>query len=147
MRISVKARYGLGAMVYLSQYYGTGENITVQKMSDSLNISKIYLEQVFSLLRHADLVVAVKGAQGGYRLSRPPEEITAYDILLAIESALFENPEPVFTTYSEIEEVLQTAIFAQLDEKIKNTLVKITLADLSSMLKEKLSNDGYMYYI
>lgn len=148
MRISVKARYGLGAMVFLSQYYATGENITVQKMSDSLGISKIYLEQVFSLLRHAELVISVKGAQGGYRLSRPPQEITAYDILFAIELSLFENTEPTFTgDYSEIEEVLQSAVFTHLDDQIKKTLTKITLAELNGKLKERLSNEGYMYYI
>ncbi|MGI6332833.1 MAG: Rrf2 family transcriptional regulator, partial [Zhaonellaceae bacterium] len=64
MRISVKARYGLGAMLYLAQYYAAQENIPVQKISDSLGVSKIYLEQVFSLLRHAELVIATKGAQG-----------------------------------------------------------------------------------
>lgn len=148
MRISVKARYGLGAMLYLAQYYAAQENIPVQKISDSLGVSKIYLEQVFSLLRHAELVIATKGAQGGYRLIRPPQEITAYDILFAIESSLFEETEATFAeSYSEIEEALQENVFKKLDKTVKETLEKITLADLNSKVKEIQSNLGYMYYI
>lgn len=148
MRLSVKARYGLGAMLYLAQYYAAKENITVQKMSDSLGISKIYLEQVFSLLKHAELVTATKGAQGGYRLIRPPQEITTYDVLYAIESSLFEKTESTFSeSYAEIEETLQTNVFTKLDEKVKETLEGITLAELSNKVKELQSDEGYMYYI
>jgi Rrf2 family protein len=148
MRLSVKARYGLGAMIFLAQHYAAKENITVNKMSDSLGISKIYLEQVFSLLRHAELVASAKGAYGGYQLSCAPQKISAYDVLFAIESSLFEKTESTFTeSYSEVEEALQVNVFAKLDEKIKETLEGITLADLSSKVKELQSNEGYMYYI
>jgi DNA-binding IscR family transcriptional regulator len=57
MRISAKAKYGLSAMICLAQRYNTGEYITVISLSTRLKISKIYLEQVFSLLKRAKLVI------------------------------------------------------------------------------------------
>ena len=72
MRISARGRYALAATTSMAARYQTGENITVVSLSERLGISKIYLEQVFSLLKKADIVSSQKGAQGGYRLCRPP---------------------------------------------------------------------------
>ena len=83
MRISAKGRYALAAVVSMAQQYQGGEYITLLSISEKLGISKIYLEQVFSLLRRSGLVDSVKGAQGGYRLSRAPRLITAWEILSA----------------------------------------------------------------
>ncbi|HPF87499.1 MAG TPA: Rrf2 family transcriptional regulator, partial [Candidatus Limiplasma sp.] len=70
MRISARGRYALAATASMAARYATGENITVASLAERLGISKIYLEQVFSLLKKADIVASHKGAQGGYRLSR-----------------------------------------------------------------------------
>ena len=53
MRISAKGRYGLAAMAYLAHSYNNGAPVTIIRISEKLGISKIYLEQVFSLLRKA----------------------------------------------------------------------------------------------
>ena len=93
MRISAKGRYGLAAMAYLAHSYNNGAPVTIIRISEKLGISKIYLEQVFSLLKRAGLVHSLKGSQGGYQLSRRPGEISAYDILSAIELGLLEVPD------------------------------------------------------
>ncbi|MEL7602247.1 MAG: Rrf2 family transcriptional regulator, partial [Bacillota bacterium] len=49
MRVSAKGRYALAAMLHMAQRADTGEYITVISISERLGISKIYLEQVFSL--------------------------------------------------------------------------------------------------
>ena len=85
MKISAKGRYGLAAMTYLARNYASGSPVTIVSISEKLGISKIYLEQVFSLLKRARLVNSIKGSQGGYQLSRAPREITPYDILSSIE--------------------------------------------------------------
>ena len=78
MKISAKGRYGLAAMTYLARNYASGSPVTIVSISEKLGISKIYLEQVFSLLKRARLVNSIKGSQGGYQLSRAPREITPY---------------------------------------------------------------------
>ena len=74
MKISAKGRYGLAAMTYLARNYASGSPITIISISEKLGISKIYLEQVFSLLKRARLVNSIKGSQGGYQLAREPRD-------------------------------------------------------------------------
>ena len=57
MKISAKGRYGLSAMIYLAFHAGTSKYVTVLRISENLDISKIYLEQVFSLLKKRALSV------------------------------------------------------------------------------------------
>ncbi|MDR2192000.1 MAG: Rrf2 family transcriptional regulator [Endomicrobium sp.] len=147
MRISAKTRYGLSVMISIAQKYNTGEIITVISLSEKLKISKIYLEQVFSLLKRADLVISVKGSQGGYRLAKDPKKITAYDIVYSIENALFEKTaETVLEKSPAIEKTMQD-VFEKIDGNIKQTLEKITLANLVSESEKNSSQDGYMFYL
>ena len=90
MRISAKGRYALASTISLAQDYAKGEYTTVLSISEKLGISKIYLEQVFSLLKRGGIVNSVKGSQGGYQLARMPQQITLYDVLSAVELSLFE---------------------------------------------------------
>ena len=91
MKISAKGRYGLAAMAFLARISQATSPTTILTISENLGISKIYLEQVFSLLKHARLVTSSKGSQGGYQLARTPQEITAWDVLSAIELPLTEK--------------------------------------------------------
>ncbi|MDR1942169.1 MAG: Rrf2 family transcriptional regulator [Endomicrobium sp.] len=148
MRISAKARYGLAAMISIAQKYNTGEITTVISLSEKLKISKIYLEQVFSLLKRADLVNSTKGSQGGYQLAAAPKEITAFDILSSIEAALFEKTsETISQKNHAIEKTMQDTVFKKLDENVENTLKSITLAELVNETEKNSSEDGYMFYL
>jgi Rrf2 family cysteine metabolism transcriptional repressor len=148
MRISVKGRYALAAMMILARSHRPGEQMTVLAISRQLGISKIYLEQVFSLLKRGGLVSSVKGAQGGYQLAMDPQEITAYDILAAVEMPLFEKAE---TTVAEqaaiIELTLQSAVFEPLDQAVKTSLQNSRLSDLLAVAESNLKDQTTMYYI
>lgn len=147
MRISAKSKYGLASMLYMAQNSAANSYITVQTLSDKLNISRIYLEQVFALLKRADLVVSAKGSQGGYQLSKRADKISVYDILYATESALFE--ETTVEGYDElrIENTLRKAVFDKLDENIEKLLEGIKLQDLLSELEKETGEEGYAYQI
>lgn len=71
MKLSTRARYGLKAMVDLAERYGGGM-VSTSALAALQGISDAYLEQLIAALRRAGLVVSVRGAQGGYALSRPP---------------------------------------------------------------------------
>ena len=147
MRISAKARYGLATMIYLVVRHPYQSKFTVSEVSDSLKISKIYLEQVFTQLRKAGIVQATNGPQGGYSLTRSPEEITVFEVLDAAETALFEETSETVTEGSAfIERAMRENVFTPLDDAVKSMLSGVTLAQLA----EKASgyNDtGYMYYL
>ncbi len=147
MKISARARYGLSSMIVMAQNYHAGENITVMSIADKLGISKIYLEQVFSLLKRAGLVSSAKGAQGGYLLGRSPKQITAYEILCAIEHALFEQSAPtVADSAPEIETAMQSYVFRILDIAVKDALDKITLDDLVLQYQKTLFHRKASFY-
>lgn len=82
--ISLKAQYGLKAIVSLVENYG-GEPIQAKEIASSQNVPVRYLELLLSQLRRARLVEATRGKKGGYYLAKKPNSITVYDIILAFE--------------------------------------------------------------
>lgn len=147
MKISAKGRYGIAAMVYLARNYDASSPITIISISEHLGISKIYLEQVFSLLKRSKLVNSIKGSQGGYQLSRHPRAISAYDILAAIEISLIEKTGSVSEKMDQLNHILAREVFDVLDKRIYETLNAITLEDLLSALNLEESNENLMYFI
>ena len=147
MKISAKGRYGIAAMVYLARNYETSSPITIISISDHLGISKIYLEQVFSLLKRSQLVNSIKGSQGGYQLSRQPRQITAYDILSSIEISLIEKTGAASEKMEPLNHILSRTVFDVLDKSIYETLNGISLEDLLTALNREESNENLMYFI
>ncbi|MDP4118438.1 MAG: Rrf2 family transcriptional regulator [Bacillota bacterium] len=148
MRISAKGRYGLAAMINMAQNSKKDEPVTIISISEKLGISKIYLEQVFVFLKKANLLASTKGSSGGYRLKKPAEEITAYDIIFAIEQVLFEKTqESVSEKADYIEKTMQSMVFEEIDRSIKKTLESITLSDLVTEAGKHSGNEDIMYYI
>lgn len=148
MRISSKGRYALAAITSMAMDYSEGECITVISISEKLGISKIYLEQVFSLLKRGGIVNSIKGSQGGYQLVNHPLKITLYDILAASESSLFEvTEETVSQKAPDIEAALRESVFGKLDEAVEKTLKSITLYDIAAEAEKHKVDDGFMYYI
>lgn len=148
MRISAKGRYALAATVCMAQSHSNGEYITVISISERLGISKIYLEQVFSLLKRGGIVNSVKGAQGGYMLTRMPQRITVLDVLSAVEQSLFESAEQTVQDRApEIDSAIRLSAFEALDEAVRDTLKNITLYDLVIEAENHKTGHGHMFYI
>lgn len=148
MKISAKGRYAIAATIYMAQKYDKDSHITVIAISNKLNISKIYLEQVFSLLKRANIVTSIKGAQGGYRLAQSPEQITAFAVLSAVELSLFEPTEQtVKESAPEIETTMSKMIFTSLEQTIQDSLKKTTLAELQQAADNYVIEQAPMYFI
>ena len=148
MRISAKGRYALASAIHMAKEYNGGAHITVISISEQLGISKIYLEQVFSLLKRGGIVSSVKGAQGGYLLTRMPCEITAFDILSAVEISLFESAENTVTEKApHIDSAMKALAFRALDDAAREALQKATLEDLVHESERLKGEDGLMFFI
>ncbi|NLM09862.1 MAG: Rrf2 family transcriptional regulator [Clostridiaceae bacterium] len=148
MRISAKGRYALAALTFMAQQYNNGEYITIITISEELGISKIYLEQVFSLLKKAELVFSSKGAQGGYQLSRMPKQITVLDVLSAVEMSLFEQTKDTVPDKApEIEKALRLSVFDILDKSVEKALKGVTLSDLVNEAEKHKEGQAIMFYI
>ena len=75
MKISAKGRYAVRVMVDLAVHSDEGYQ-NVKQIAERQGISEKYLEQIISVLNKANFVSSVRGAQGGYKLSDLPENIT-----------------------------------------------------------------------
>lgn len=87
MKISTKGRYALRVMLDLA-LNNTGECIKVKDIAARQGISEKYLEQIIAVLNKAGYVKSVRGAQGGYRIAKAPEEYTVGMILRLTEGSM-----------------------------------------------------------
>lgn len=85
--LTMKGKYGLKALCYLGGL-GPGEVARSQEISESIGMSKKFLDAILNDLRIAGLVVTRKGRNGGYRLAAPPETIMAETAVRALDGPL-----------------------------------------------------------
>lgn len=142
MKISTKGRYALRLMLDLA-LHNTGEYITIKSISTRQEISDKYLEQIITQLSRAGYVKSIRGAQGGYRLAKAPEEYTVGMILRLIEgslapvSCLEDDAEPC----SRSVQCATLDVWKQLYDAINNVVDNITLADLVDKQNSLTGND------
>ena len=87
MTFSAKTEYGVRLMIELGRR-GGGEPVALKAIAEAEGLPLAYCERIAALLKKAGLVVATRGAHGGYLLARPAEEITMDRVVLALEGAI-----------------------------------------------------------
>lgn len=87
MKMSTKGRYGLRALIDLAQYSET-EPVPITSIAYRQGISERYLEQLMSKLKKAGIIKSIRGANGGYVLAKPTDEISVGEVLRALEGNL-----------------------------------------------------------
>lgn len=87
MKISTKGRYGLRIMtdIALNEKEGC---VSIKDIANREELSEKYLEQIINLLSKQGLVKSIRGARGGYHLTRDAKDITVEEILIATEGSL-----------------------------------------------------------
>lgn len=143
MKVSTKGRYGLRAIIDLS-LNSNGEYVSLISIAERQNISKNYLEQVFSALRKTGIVKSVKGSQGGYLLNGKTSEIIVGDVLRALEGDLSVVKDEE-NTNNKIERCIKKNLWDRIDEQVFKVIDNITLEDLINEYNK--GNDSLMYYI
>ncbi len=86
MKMSTKGRYGLRAMLELARLDGDGP-VMLGTIAKRQNISAKYLHSLLTILRASGLVVSVRGANGGFALSRSANDIKLSEILSSLEGS------------------------------------------------------------
>jgi len=87
MKLSLRGEYALRALLVLGLFHGK-DVVRIQAISEHQNIPKRFLEQILNDLKSAGIVQSRRGVAGGYRLAKPPEEITLAAVVRHIEGAL-----------------------------------------------------------
>lgn len=88
MKFNTKTRYGLRTMLELSLNADREEGTLQKEISENQDVSVKYLDHIIADLKAAGLIVNVGGKKSGYRLNKPAEEITIYDVYLSFEGQL-----------------------------------------------------------
>lgn len=141
MKISTKGRYALRLMLDIAMN-NSGEPIRIKDISARQGISDKYLEQIISSLNKAGYVRSIRGAQGGYLLTKKPEEYTVGMILRLTEGSMapvscleFEGND-----CERQNDCVTLLIWKKLDEAIKGVIDHITLADLVEWQMQKVDD-------
>lgn len=133
LKLSTKGRYGLRAVLDLAMHAGE-EAVSLSSVAERQKISISYLEQLIAKLKKAGIVDSVRGSQGGYVLAKPAEEISAGDILRALEGNL--NPVDCSAVTGEGESCggsdscVTKYVWKRITDSINDTVDSITLAEL-----------------
>jgi len=131
LRLSTKGRYGIRAMIELAKH-PPETPVMMSAIAENQEISRKYLHALLTSLRAAGLVRSVRGAQGGYALTRPPPEITVEEIVAALEGPLSGVDCVVDPSVCHRAETCAAhCLWGDLSRKVKEHLAGITLADLA----------------
>ena len=87
MIFTTKAEYGVRLLVELGRHAGD-DPVSLKAISEAEALPLAYLERIVALLKKAGLVESTRGAHGGYRLAREPEDIRMDEAVLALEGAV-----------------------------------------------------------
>ena len=152
MRLTTKSQYGLRVLGDLVRNWHNGDNSFVQvaELATRCDTSHKYLEQVLLPLSHAGILESKRGQRGGYRLNRPPEEISLAEAVRHLEGLLMPIPKWAESSegdQSQLAQVLRrvrSAIRDILENTSINVLAEGTAADAS---RRDEALDTLMYYI
>jgi len=139
IKLSTKGRYGTRLMQNLAFHYNNGnESVILKNISDEEEISIRYLEQIIIPLKIAKLVKSIRGAGGGYTLSRHPSEIKLREILHALEGSCCLVDCVEDNDYcNRIAICASYEVWKEATNMLKNYFGSLTLQDLIETQKKK----------
>jgi Rrf2 family cysteine metabolism transcriptional repressor len=132
MKLSAKCEYACLALVDLSQHYGKGLRRIID-IAESKHIPKKFLEQILLILKQGGYVKSQQGSEGGYRLAKPPSDISLAEIIRLIDGALapVESASRFFYEPTPIEQCVPLIhIFKDIRDYIAKKMEKTSFADL-----------------
>ncbi len=135
LHVSTRGEYGVRVMIDLARHYRIGlRSLTDISLAEGLPVQ--YLEQLIKRLREAELVSSTRGAHGGYRLSRPPDEIRMSEVLRTLEgpiglySCVADDGVSVACDWDRLNHCSTRLLWSRLRSAIILTLDTMTLAEL-----------------
>lgn len=138
MRISQRLDYALRALVLLAAAE-PGRHVAAGELADRLGMPRRFVEQQITLLSRAGVVVCRRGASGGCSLSRPADEITVRDVVMALHGDVIDIPQQPDSATAEM--------WARAAVSMADFLAEVTLGELAQRQREIDASRAPMYYI
>jgi Rrf2 family protein len=131
VQISARGEYAVRAALELAVAYPA--TLSVQELADVQQLPRKFLETILSDLRRGDVVQSIRGSEGGYRLMRPPHEMSVAAVLRAVDGPLatVRGHRPEQTHYTGSSEHLPT-LWVAVRAAVRNVLDEISLSQLAT---------------
>jgi Rrf2 family protein len=145
MRISAKADYAVRAVVELAAAEGD-KPIKAERIATAQDIPLNFLENILGELRHAGIVRSHRGAEGGFRLAKPANEVTVADVIRAVEGPLasVRGGPPEDAQYAGAATTLPR-VWIAVRANLRRVVENVTIADIANSKLprsvEKLTED------
>ncbi len=137
MKVSQKTEYGLRAMVVIAQMAGETRPVPLSTVADAEGIPEQFLDQIVMRLRKAGFLRSVRGVNGGYLLTKSPEDMTVGAIVRSLEGSLApmgcitDGSEQVEDSVCEkIRGCHTRTVWLRVMDAVNRTLDSISLADV-----------------
>ena len=132
MKLTTKSEYSILALIYLARNEKKGF-IKIEEICSECDISKKYLEYLFTILRQSRFIKTKRGAGGGYKLARPACDISVAEIIRLLDGALAptESVSKYFyanTPLSREEKII--AVFQEIRDYTAQRLEDLKLSDV-----------------
>jgi len=146
MKLSTRVRYGVRMMVELGLHQGE-DPVLLRDISRNQEISEKYLGQIIIPLKAANLVRTYRGAHGGYRLGRPPAEITLKEIVEVLDGDIrLLDCEREPDSCTRVSRCVTRSVWEELGKRISSYLGSVTLKDLIARCGDR-NGIAPMYHI
>ena len=132
MRISAKADYAVRAVVELAAGQD-GTPVKAELVARAQGIPLNFLENILGELRHAGIVRSQRGAEGGFRLAKPADQVTIADVIRAVEGPLatVRGGPPEESAYPGAASELPR-VWIAVRKSLRNVVERVTVADVAS---------------
>lgn len=130
MRLTAKSEYGLLALIDLASAWENGP-VSARDIAQSRDIPPAYLEQLLATLRREGLVTAIRGAHGGFVLSRDPRAISALDVVEALEGPLAPSVCDANAVCGREGACAAEPVWARVSSALRDVLGEFDLASLA----------------
>jgi len=136
MQLTTKGRFAVTAMMDIA-LHGRYKPVTLARISERQKISLSYLEQLFGKLRRNKLVDSVRGPGGGYKLAKPMHQVSAVDIILAVDEPIDATQCGGKENCHNGKQCMTHHLWSGLNVKIRDYLAFVTLEQLVTDSKAK----------
>ncbi|MCI9875510.1 RrF2 family transcriptional regulator [Pseudomonas atacamensis] len=145
---SAGVEYGIHCLIFLVGDRGESREASVRDLAELQGVPLDYLAKIFTKLAKAKLVIATEGVRGGFKLSRPSDEISILDIVSAIDGqklifdckeirgrcALFEGSPPSWALDGQCS---VHAVMMSAQKRMEEALAQQTILDLARKVGRK----------
>lgn len=141
MKLSSQEEYGLRCLLHIARQ-GEDGSLTIPRISEAEGISEFYAAKLMRLLRRGGYVSSVRGQAGGYKLSRPPDQIVIGEVLALLGGRLYD---PAFCdSHAGVEKVCTHSVDCSIRSLWQAVQIVVDHVLDRTTLKELIANEQEM---